>query len=83
MVFEESPMRVLRSKSESHNGCIVHSGVRALVDLLAGRPRVTANLAGPCAVQLEVDPLCARRGVVQCVTQHLSLIGLDGLALFQ
>jgi hypothetical protein len=27
--------------------------------------------------------LCARRGVVQCVTQHLSLIGLDGLALFQ
>ncbi len=57
MVFKESPPCILRSRSESHNGCIAHSGVRALVGLLMGQPRGTANLVGPCAIQLEVDPL--------------------------
>jgi hypothetical protein len=50
-------MCILRSKNESHNGCITHSGVRALVGLLAGRPKGTTNRAGPCAIQPEVDPL--------------------------
>ncbi len=57
VVFEESPPCVLQSKSESHNGCIVHSGIRTFVGLLIGWPRVTANLAGPCAIQPKVDPL--------------------------
>jgi hypothetical protein len=50
---------------------------------LPGWPRDIVNLARPCVVQPEVDPLHMRRGVVQHVAQHLSLIGLDGLTLFQ
>ncbi len=83
MVFEESPLYVLRSRSENRNGCIIHSGVRALVDLLTGRRKGIANLVGPCVVQLEVDLLRMQRGDVQRIMQHLSLIGLDGPTLFQ
>ncbi len=83
MVFEESPLCVLRSKSENHNGCIVYLGVQALVDLLAGRPRGTTNLAGPCVVKLEVDPMGMQHNVVQHVMQHLALVGLDEPILFQ
>jgi hypothetical protein len=76
-------MCVLQSKSESHNGYIAYSSIRAFLDLLASRLGGTANLARPCAVQLEVDPLRMRRGVVQHVAQHLSLVELDELILFQ
>jgi hypothetical protein len=83
VVFEESPPCVLRSKNESHNGCIAHSSVQTLVNLLVGQPRGTANFSGPCVVQPEVDPLRTGCDVVQHVAQHVSLIGLDGHALFQ
>ncbi len=83
MVFEESPLCALRSKSENHNGCIVHSSVWTFVGLLAGWPRGIANLVGPCVVQFEVDPLRTPRDVVQRIAQHLSVVRLDGPTLFQ
>jgi len=77
-------MCAFRSKSESHNGCcIAHSNVRTLVGLLAGQPRGTANLVGPCGVQPEVDSLHTRRDVIQRIAQHLSLVGFDGPIMFQ
>ncbi len=82
-VFKDSPPCVLRSRSKSHNGCIAHLGIETFVGLLVGRPRGIANLAWPCDVQLEVDPLHTQRSIVQCVTQYLSLVRLDRLGLFQ
>jgi len=57
--------------------------VRTFVSLFASRPRGTTNLAGPCVVQLKVDPLRTQCGVIQHVTQHLSLIGSNEFTMFQ
>ncbi len=57
VVYEKNPLCNLRSTSKIHNGYIVHSSIQALVGLLAGRPRGTANLARPCVVQPEIDLL--------------------------